>query len=160
MKNMITTLLLALALGVAPAIASASIELVTVVEIEVEVTDKDGKKSMRRMPAAKVVPGTEVIYTITAKNTGKQAAQNVTIKDPIPEHMTYVDGSAKGKGADISFSVDGGETYAKPGKLTVKDEAGKTRKANAEDYTHVRWVLKFNLKPDQVAPVWFRAKLK
>ena len=110
-------------------------------------------------PATKVVPGTEVIYTITVSNLGDEPADSVVVTDPIPENTTYVDRSAFGAGTKITFSVDGGKSYDLAGKLKVKDAAGNLRAATASDYTHIRWVLNFTLKPKDVAPVWFKARL-
>ncbi len=140
--------------------ALAQIELNTVAEIEVTETDKQGKKVVKRTAPETVIPGTEVIYTITAKNTGNEPASNIKITNPIPEQTVYVDGSAFGAGTAISYSVDGGKSYDQAQKLKVKDKAGKLRPAKAEDYTHVRWTLQFELKPNQEAPVWYRVRVK
>ena len=140
--------------------AMAQIEVKTVAEIEVTEIDKQGKKVVKRKPAATVVPGTEVIYTITAKNTGNEPADNIVVTNPVPKETVYVDGSSFGAGTIITFSVDGGKSYAKAEKLTVKDKAGKPLAATAEDYTHVRWTFQFNLQPGQEAPVWYRARVK
>ena len=138
----------------------AQIELKTVAEVEVTEIDKQGKKIVKRTAPTNVVPGTEVIYTITAKNTGNEPADNIVVTNPVPKETVYVDGSAFGAGTNITFSVDGGKSYAKAGKLTVKDKAGKDRAATAKDYTHVRWTFQFNLQPGQEAPVWYRARVK
>jgi len=138
----------------------AQIEVKTVAEIEVTEIDKQGKKVVRRTAATSVVPGTEVIYTITAKNTGAEPADNIVVTNPVPKETVYVDDSAFGAGTNITFSVDGGKSYAKAEKLTVKDKAGKSRAATAKDYTHVRWTFQFNLQPGQEAPVWYRARVK
>lgn len=138
----------------------AAIELKTVAEIEITETDFKGKKKIKRTPATIVVPGTEVIYTITATNTGNKAAANINVKDPIPKDMVYVDGSAQGKNTVINFSVDDGKTYASPKKLTVKNSQGKSIPATAKDYTNIRWTFKSELKPKQSASVWFRARVK
>ena len=135
------------------------IRLKTVAEVEVRVVNDKGETEVKRMPAAKVVQGTEVIYTITVSNLGDQPADSVVVTDPIPENTTYVDRSAFGAGTKITFSVDGGKSYDLAGKLKVKDAAGKLRAATASDYTHIRWVLNFTLKPKDVAPVWFKARL-
>ena len=140
--------------------AMAQIEVKTVAEIEVTETDKQGKKIVKRVAPTSVVPGTEVIYTITAKNTGTEPADNIVVTNPVPKETVYVDGSAFGAGANITFSVDGGKSYAKAETLTVKDKAGKPRPATAKDYTHVRWTFQFNLQPGQEAPVWYRARVK
>lgn len=138
----------------------AAIELRTTAEIEITETDEKGKKKIKRTPASRVIPGTEVIYTITATNTGNEAAENINVKDPIPKDMVYLEGSAFGKNTVITFSVDGGKTYASPEKLTIKDAKGKARRATANDYTNIRWTFNFKLKPGQAASVWFKARVK
>jgi len=145
--------------SVASVHAAADIRLKAVAEIEVSVVNDKGETEMKRVPAAKVVPGTEVIYTITVSNLGDQPADSVVVTDPIPENTTYVDRSAFGAGTEITYSVDGGTSYDLADKLKVKDATGKLRAATASDYTHIRWVLNFTLKPKDVAPVWFKARL-
>lgn len=138
----------------------AAIELKTKAEIEVTIIDDKGKKKIKRTTAARVIPGTEVIYTITASNTGNQSAAKISVKDPIPKDMVYVDGSASGKNTLITFSVNGGKSYDKPEKLFVKNPEGKSVRATAKDYTDIRWTFQFDLKPKQKASVWFKAKVK
>jgi len=140
--------------------AMAQIKVTTVAEVEVTQINKQGEKVVKRTKASRVVPGTEVIYTITAKNTGNEPADNIVVTNPIPKQTVYVEGSAFGAGTTITFSVDGGKTYNTPAKLTVKNAAGIPRPATAEDYTNVRWTLQFNLQPGQEAPVWYRARVK
>src|SRR5512139_1545220 len=126
-----------------PAQQKSSIELTTVAEVEVTGKNSQGEKEVKRMEAAmaKVVPGDVVIFTTRYSNTGKEPANNVTIMNPVPEHMAYVDRSAEGRGARIDYSIDGGRTYAAPDKLVITDGQGKTRMALAKEYTHIRWVL-------------------
>ena len=160
MKFLITISWTLLFLGsVATVHAAADIRLKAVAEIEVTVVNDKGETELKRMPATKVIPGTEVIYTITVSNLGDQPADSVVVTDPIPENTTYVDRSAFGAGTKITFSVDGGNSYDLADKLKVKDAAGNLRAATASDYTHIRWVLNFTLKPKDVAPVWFKARL-
>ena len=56
---------------------------------EVDVKAADGTMHNERVPAAKVVPGTEVIYVITYRNAGKQPATEVVITNPIPAELAY-----------------------------------------------------------------------
>ena len=138
----------------------AQIEVTTIAEIEVTETNAQGKKTVKRTAATSVVPGTEVIYTITAKNTGAEPADKIVVTNPIPVQTVYVDGSAFGADTVITFSVDGGKTYDAAAKLTVKDATGISRAATPDDYTHVRWILQVSLKPGQEAPVWYRTRVK
>jgi hypothetical protein len=65
----------------------------------------------------------------------------VRITSPIPADVNYVPGSASGPGSDVLFSVDNGRTFGKPEELTLPSADGKRRRADAADYTHVRWIL-------------------
>jgi uncharacterized repeat protein (TIGR01451 family) len=137
-----------------------SIELRMIAEQEVEVTSAEGEKEVKRMPAAVVVPGDEVIYTISYRNVGEDTADSVVITNPVPTHMLYKDGSAGGEGTVITFSVDDGKTYDVPGNLKVLDADGKERSAVASDYTHIRWTLEKSVSPEAVGYVSFRAILE
>ncbi len=140
-----------------------TVELVTKAEREVEFIEK-GVKVKKVAPVQKMVPGDEVLYTITYANKTVKPAEKVTVTNPVPKHTRYKDGSAAGDGADITFSVDDGKVFATPGQLTIaiKDKAGKdiTRPAVAQDYTHIRWVLKQNVAPGQSGSVRFRAAIQ
>lgn len=159
MKSLITTagmLLLAFTGGS----ALAQIQLTTVAEAEITETDAEGGTVTRRVPATRVVPGTEVIYTLTAENGGSEPADGVVVTNPIPEQTVYVDGSGSGDGADISFSVDGGKRFDRPERLTRTDEQGRVRPATAEDYTHIRWTLRGELPPGGTVPLSYRVRIK
>jgi uncharacterized repeat protein (TIGR01451 family) len=129
----------------------------TVVETEQVVVNAKGEKTTKLVPVAKVVPGVEVIYTTTASNICKVPSDKVSIKLPVPEHMTYVADSAVGPGSDIEFSVDG-KTFAAADQLTVM-ENGATRKARADEYRHVRWNFKNSFAPEGQGFGRFRAVL-
>lgn len=134
-----------------------AVTLKTAAEVEQEVVDAKGEKTRQLVPVQKVVPGKEVIWTITANNPCKKPSDNVTINNPVPEHMTYVAGSAFGAGSDISYSVDG-KTFGSAEELTVTDNGAK-RKARPDEYRHIRWVFKNPLQPGASAIARFRAVL-
>ena len=122
--------------------------------------DESGQEATRLVPVSTVVPGDEVIYTISFTNISEEPAENVTITNAVPEHMAYVGDTAFGPGTEVSFSVDGGFSYGSPGELTVTDDDGEERPANASDYTHIRWVMRSNLEPGSKGFARFRAQLK
>lgn len=140
-----------------------NVELVTKAEKEIEVVE-NGAKVKKLVPPAKMIPGDEVVYTITYSNKTKVAAEKVVVTNPVPQHTKYKDGTAAGDGADIVFSVDGGKNFATSDKLTmtIKDKAGKdiTRPAVAQDYTHIRWTLKGNVASGATGTVRFRAVIQ
>jgi uncharacterized repeat protein (TIGR01451 family) len=136
------------------------IELDTVAEMEKEVINSKGKKERRRGPVTTAVPGDVVIYTLYYTNKGQEPADNVVIIDPIPEHMVYVQGSASGADTVITFSMDKGETYNLPEKLTITSANGFVRPARPSEYTHIRWTRQTSLPAGQKGQVSFRARLE
>ena len=88
---------------------------------------EQGQKVKRLVPAGKVVPGNEVVWTITAVNVCKTPTDNVVVANPVPEQMTYVANSAMGTGTDIAYSLDGKE-FKNAAELQVR----------AADGTHAR----------------------
>jgi uncharacterized repeat protein (TIGR01451 family) len=144
----------------APAVTRPGcIELKSVAQTEQEVLDEKGQKVRRLTPPASIVPGTQVVWTITASNVCEKAAGNVLIDNPVPEHMSYVADSALGAGATISYSLDG-KRYAAPEALEVREAADKVRAARADEYTHIRWSFQNAIAPGQVAIARFRAVVK
>src|SRR5690242_7108546 len=136
-----TGLLACLLLTAAAALAAQSLELTTVAQQVKTTVDAKGVPHTQIVPLERALPGTEVVYTITYHNVGKQPAGDVVVSDPIPAHMNYMAGSAEGKDMEISFSIDGGKTWGKPEELTVKNADGTLSQAQPKDYTNIRWVL-------------------
>ena len=130
----------------------------TVVQKEEVTTDESGDTTRRLVPAETVVPGEDVIYTITFTNISDDSAENIVITNPISANLTYVDGSAFGPGTLIEFSVDGGRSFASADRLMVGAE-GAERPAEAADFTHVRWTMQNDLAAGAQGFARFRATL-
>jgi uncharacterized repeat protein (TIGR01451 family) len=128
---------------------------------EVEVPALNGEHETVKLAAAdRVVPGDQVIYTLEIRNKGAMALPPPRVDYPIPEHMRYLDDTAAGPGAQITFSVDGGHSFNRPENLKVVGPDGLRHAATAADYTHIRWQLKNILKARSVAFARFRAVVK
>lgn len=136
------------------------IQLTSTAEQEKEVFNEEGKKELRRLPAAKVVPGDEIIFTTNYENVSPENAENVVITNPIPKHMTYKAHSAAGAGTRITFSADGGKTYDLPANLFTYDSSGRQFPAQVQDYTHIRWTFEKPLPSGATGEVSFRAILE
>jgi len=156
MNRAIITVLVLLLAGV----ANASVELNTVALTEITTTDEAGQEMTARVPASKVVPGDEVIYTIHFVNSGTEPATNVVITNPIPDHMVFTQVEDSPGSATVSISADGGSRYDAPRNLTVQDAKGVQRPAKASDFTHVRWTFQNPLEPGAEGTVSFRAQLQ
>ena len=101
------------------------------------------------VPAGKVVPGTEVVWTVTANNICKQPSDKVTINNAgARAHDAGARTRPSARAADVTYSLDG-KTFAPAGQLTVQ-ENGATRPARADEYKHIRWEFKNSLRPERV----------
>ena len=121
---------------------------------------KDGTKHTETVPADHVQPGTDVTWDINYEILGNQPVTDAVITDAVPANMDYVSGSAESNKADVTFSVDGGQTFSTPDKLQVKNADGTLRAASAKDYNVIRWVLKGTLQPGAKGTLSFHAVLQ
>lgn len=158
--------LLALLAGTAFAVTAqaapqSGVELHTVATQAKVVTAADGSQHTEMVPAATVLPGTEITYTITYRNAGSKPADAVVVNDPIPAHMDYVDGSAQGTNTAIAYSVDHGKTWADAlDKLSISNADGSSRTATARDCTDIRWTVQGAVAAGGEGSVSFRAVLQ
>jgi uncharacterized repeat protein (TIGR01451 family) len=139
---------------------AGALELRTVVQRVTEVVDEAGVTRTELVPVQTAVPGDEVVYTVTFTNIGTQAADNIVITNPIPEHMRLVKDSAFAPGAAVVYSTDGGATYAAAEALRIVDAGGNERLASAEDYTHIRWAMNVPLEVGEQGFTRFRAVVR
>jgi uncharacterized repeat protein (TIGR01451 family) len=159
-KGWLAALVLAAVAGPASAADPGCIVVQNIAELEQTVTDAKGVKSVKLVPAVKVVPGDTVIYTVKFRNRCDKPAENVSVDNPVPEHMAYVAGSAVGPNTEITFSIDSGYTFAKPEALRKKDSDGTERAARANEYTNIRWVMRHPLAAGAEGYARFRAVLE
>lgn len=136
--------------------AAGDIEFRNTAQVQVEVKAADGRTEKKLVPAEKVPPGGEVIYTSTFRNITTRPAANIGIVNPVPANTTLVGGSAWGDNTDITYSADGGKTWASASQVKVPGADGKPRPAGISEFTHIRWTYKGELAPGQQGSVGFR----
>lgn len=134
------------------------VTLKTEAAVEETFADAQGKPTKRLVAPGKIVPGNEIVWTITAANACDKPAEKVVIENAVPEHMTYVVDSALGTGSEITFSLNGRE-FKKASELSVS-EAGKNRPARADEIKSIRWVVGTPIQAKSSTYVRYRAKVK
>ena len=135
--------------------ATEPVELRTQLVAEVrESAGTQERPTFRMVPATRLAQGQVVYYTVRITNPTPIFANKVQVSQMIPANTTYVAGSAAGPGADVEFSIDGGQRFASPNALKLAD--GVTR-APPTRYTHIRWQLRNPLAPGATALARFRA---
>jgi uncharacterized repeat protein (TIGR01451 family) len=143
---MVSLIVFALSFSVClPAWAKPQMEIsITTSKLVVETVN--GANIKKLVPTSQAFPGDTLVYTLSYSNKGNEAARDAVIENPIPKGASYVAGTANGSGADITFSVDDGKSFAKPDLLmseVMLMSGTKVRHpASSEDYTHVRWTIR------------------
>jgi uncharacterized repeat protein (TIGR01451 family) len=147
------------ALCAAPALADepSPVETTLVAEVREVLETSGGRRLQRYVPAAVVNQGQVVFYTLQVRNPTAVPVRDAVIVQRIPANTTYVVDSAAGPSAEITFSVDGGETFWPEKELVVTKPGSEARRATAQDYTHIRWQLRNALAPGAVALARFQA---
>ncbi len=156
---MIRKLTLALSLALMSTFVNAEVTLTNSMFEVVTITAEDGSTTEQWQQPDKLVPGERVGYQVEVNNQGTEPAADIVIANPIPEHTEYVQGSAKGLGTQIEFSVDNGKTFALPAQLFIQKD-GKSVQAQAADYTQVRWKLNQPLAAGASSTVQYIVKIK
>jgi uncharacterized repeat protein (TIGR01451 family) len=133
------------------------VQTTLIAEIRETFDASDGKRSQRLVPASAINQGDVVFYTVQIRNPTALPARDIAVVQRIPANTTYVPGSASGPSVDITFSVDGGQTFLREKQLTIATSEGASRVASPGDYTHIRWQLRNVLAPGAVALVRFQA---
>lgn len=130
-----------------------------VVEKEVEVTLPDGATDIAYQDALLVIPGEVIRYRLDYTNDDAQPASDLVLTMPVPEVVTFLEGSASGLASTITYSIDQGASFSERGALTVTDESG-SRSATADDVTHVRWFVAGPVAAGESGTLSFKGILK
>lgn len=135
---------LTLSLFAAISFAAPKVSLDIIAEKDVVTVNDKGEEVTRRVETSDTLPGDILFYTIHYHNSGDESARSVRLDNPIPDGTTYIDSSAWGDNADISFSIDSGKSFKKPVNLTyqiTRDGVQESRQAIPEQYNAIRWVI-------------------
>jgi uncharacterized repeat protein (TIGR01451 family) len=124
------------------------VKLQLIAEKQVTTTDAQGQPQLTWQSIGgnevEVTPGDVLRYTLTGANDSDRAVKDLEITQPIPQQTAYVLESATVadiEGAEVTYSIDGGQTFvAEPTvEVTLPDGTVEERPAPAEMYTHIRW---------------------
>ncbi|MDD4928303.1 MAG: hypothetical protein PHP85_03370 [Gallionella sp.] len=160
-RLMLTANLLFLLGGISTPVLAAeeNIKVTSIAEVAVEVV-KNGKKEIVRTSPEKAVPGTVVIFTNRFENISKKAARDIVISNAIPANTVYQADSAFGADCAITFSVDGGKTFALAENIRLRGADGREYTAHPAQYTHIRWNYTGQLAAGKSGEVGFSAVIR
>lgn len=146
-----TALITTLMAFAAPAMALTATQTV---KKEIVTVDENGVERITYEAAELVTPGERVAYSLDYVNDKAEPATDLVLTMPIPEVVSYIEGSARGEGTEITYSVDGTNFYS-------RDALGQMAEAaSAEDVTHIRYVIAGPVAPGEAGSLIFSGTLK
>lgn len=121
---------------------------------ELRVVDGQGSEARYHyIPAREVAAGQEIYYTVRIVNITEEKIKHAEVVVPVPANTHLVKQSVTGAGAIISYSTDGGHTFASA--QDVYDIAGAYQKKPVR-VTHIRWQFRHPLASHVVVLARFR----
>ncbi|MET0390444.1 MAG: DUF3344 domain-containing protein, partial [Polyangiales bacterium] len=90
---------------------------------------QSSEKTIRDVNGGLVLPGDELEYTITAKNTGSDTSTQTVLRDEIPEGTSYVPGSIQIGGSQKSDQDGDDEAEYDAGARTIVARLGRNASA-------------------------------
>ena len=130
------------------------------VEKEIVVTNDDGTETLKRVEAASVVPGERVVYSLNYVNDADDAATDLVLTMPIPQQVEFMEGTADKSGSVVTYSADGGQSFAPRQAVMVQTDDGQWVRAGSEDITHVRWLVAGPVGSGEAGTLAFKGVLK
>jgi len=153
--------LLALVASPVAAMAEPNLKIQMVAEKEIVVVE-DGKQVRKRVPTLEIESGAVLYFTLRIANEGDELATNVVVDNPIPEETHYLEGTAGGAKSEVLFSIDDGQSFSRPEDLVYEftrfNGEKERRKAKADMYTNVRWVVE-DVPPGGQEELFFQVKV-
>ena len=151
---------------IAQAILRPEVKLTLSAEKQIVELDEKGQEkiSWEALEGKTTVhPGETLRYTVDGVNSGDVEAKGLSVTQPVPNETSYVLGSAQAdSGAEIIYSIDGGQNFVAEPKIevTLPDGTVELQPAPAEMYTHIQWNFGEDLASAQAVKAFYNVTVK
>jgi uncharacterized repeat protein (TIGR01451 family) len=125
-------------------------------KVSTKLLEQVGKSANILKSLNEAIPEAIVAYEHTLSNPTATLATDLVFTDIVPEHTTFVKGSADCDRCTILYSVDG-EVFEKASELFTY-QSGTLRIAHPEEYRHIRWIINI-LEPHSQQTIIFKTQI-
>lgn len=137
-----------------PAVAQTAVAQKPIVLKLAQAKKVTDKKGFKLVPVTKAMPGDVIVYTIAANNVSDKPVNKLVVNQKIRPGTSYVLSSATPvKGANLTFSTDGGKTYTAQPIIEKKP-------APANKYTNVRWAFTSSVAPKTQSSLSYEVQIR
>ncbi|MEJ7925191.1 hypothetical protein WG908_00305 [Sphingobium sp. AN641] len=129
----------------------AGIAIDTHMFVERVTTDVNGRARRILMEADRAERGDSLVFVVNWRHAGAQPVSGIALTNIVPGRVLI-------EPADEAMlvSVDGGVRWGRLDQLWMPTQLGGTRRAMAEDVTHVRWTMPGRIAPGQSGRMSYR----
>jgi uncharacterized repeat protein (TIGR01451 family) len=125
-------------------------------KVNTRILQEVSTNSMQLKSLDEAIPNSVVAYEHTLSNPTITVATDLVFTDIVPQHTTFVAGSANCQDCEILYSIDG-EIFEKAFELFTYD-SGSLRVARPNEYRHIRWIIK-KINPNSKQKIIFKTKI-
>lgn len=156
MRISVQILAFTIAIGASvPALARQDVMLDSQMFVERVSTDLNGRARRTLAAPSQIGAGDTLVFVVRYHNAGKAPVGGFAVTNPVPSSLR-IDPARP----DMRVSVDGGRNWGTLSSLYVPTPLGGTRRATAEDITHVRWQVASAIPPGSGGQISYRATVR
>ncbi len=159
MRSSLATLSMAIGLVplANPALAQTPQPVALSSTVFVEKVSNDLNGGERRILATpgQLGQGDKLVFVLRYRNAGPTPVSRFSVVNPVPQSVR-VDTARQ----DMQVSVDGGRNWGRLDALTIRTPLGGTRRAIADDITHVRWTVNNPVSPGAGGQIAYRGVVR
>lgn len=143
------------AVAASHAVAGPPIAYESQIFVEHVRTDANGRESRVLSMPGQIGPGDRLVFVVRYRNAGRNPVGGYAMTNAVPPTLRIDPGQP-----DMRVSVDGGRNWGRLGALSIPTALGGTRRATAEDVTHIRWPLAGAIAPGRGGRITYRATVR
>lgn len=123
-------------------------------------TDLNGRARRVLAAADRLAPGDRVVFVVHYRNRGDAPVGGFYVTNPLPARVRLDPAQLASAPTDMEVSIDGGMHWGRLDDFMVATPLGGTRRALAEDITHVRWSVKARVAPGDSGRIAWRGVVR
>jgi hypothetical protein len=151
---MIAALPLALLVQPFAARASQPVRLDSNVFVEKISNDLNGRERRVLSTPGQLEQGDSLVFVLRYRNDGITPVSDFAVTNPVPQSVRIK------PRPDMQVSVDGGRNWGRLDALQVRTPLGGTRRAVADDVTHIRWTVRAPVSPGNGGQIAYRGTVR
>lgn len=155
-RSMIFLTPVLIAASATPAFAGTSgVRLAAQTFVERVSTDVNGRELHVLTTPHNVVRGDKLVFIVRYRNEGHAPVDSFVVTNPVPSTLRIDPGDPS-----MLVSIDNGRNWGQLGTLSLPTALGGTRRATADDVTHVRWTVPQAIRPGDEGRISYRATVR